>query len=38
MPDRFRPVNVEGDHIHGIWLDELDVQYVMRVKVNRLAN
>lgn len=37
MPDRFRPVNVEGDYIHGIWLDELDVQYVMRLKVTRPA-
>lgn len=37
MPDRFRPVNVEGDQIYGIWMDELDVQYVMRLQVNRPA-
>ncbi len=35
LPDRFQPVNVQGDHLYGIWRDELDVQYVMRVKVNR---
>lgn len=38
MPDRFRPVNVEGENIYGIWRDELDVQYVMRLQVDRPAN
>jgi len=35
LPDRFRPVNVEGDEIYGVWMDELDVQYIMRLQVNR---
>jgi len=35
LPDRFAPVHVEGDHIYGVWSDELDVQYVMRLTVNR---
>jgi hypothetical protein len=34
LPDRFQPVTVRGDHLFGIWRDELDVQYVMRVRVN----
>jgi hypothetical protein len=37
MPDRFRPVNVQGDEIYGIWRDELDVQYIMRIHVNHSA-
>lgn len=37
LPDRFRPVQMVGDHIYGIWQDELDVQHVMRLKVNRPA-
>ena len=35
FPDRFQPRNVQGDHIYGLWQDELDVQYIMRLKVNR---
>ena len=35
LPDRFAPVHVEGDDIYGVWADELDVQYVMRLRVNR---
>ena len=38
LPAKFRPVNVTGDHIYGIWQDELDVQYVMRLLVNRTVN
>lgn len=37
LPDRFRPVQMVGDHIYGIWQDELDVQYVMRLRVDRPA-
>lgn len=33
LPDRFVPVDVEGDHIYGVWRDDLDVQYVVRLKV-----
>jgi hypothetical protein len=35
LPDRFAPVRVDGDHLYGVWADELDVQYVMRLLVNR---
>jgi hypothetical protein len=35
LPDRFAPVTVDGDNVYGVWADELDVQYVMRLRVNR---
>jgi len=35
LPDRFAPVSAHGDDLYGVWSDELDVQYVMRLKVNR---
>ncbi len=35
LPEGFQPVNVEGELLYGIWRDELDVQYIMRLKVNR---
>ena len=35
LPDRFFPVNAAGHHLYGIWADELDVQYVMRLRVDR---
>lgn len=35
LPDRFAPVTVDGDHLYGVWADELDVQYVMRLRINR---
>ena len=38
MPDRFRPVNTDGDQIYGVYRDELDVQYIMRLQVNRPMN
>ncbi len=37
FPDRFQPVTTRGDHIYGVWRDELDVQYLMRLEVNRTA-
>jgi hypothetical protein len=37
LPDRFQPVNVRGDQLYGVWRDELDVPYIMRLKVNRPA-
>ena len=37
LPDRFQPTNVEGSQIYGIWRDELDVQYIMRLTVNMPA-
>lgn len=35
LPEKFIPVNVQGDLLYGIWRDELDVQYIMRLRVNR---
>jgi hypothetical protein len=35
LPDRFTPMTAAGDELYGIWLDDLDVQYVMRAKVDR---
>jgi len=35
LPERFRPVLVMGDEMYGIGTDELDVQYVVRLRVNR---
>jgi hypothetical protein len=35
LPEGFTPVNVKGDNLYGIWRDELDVQYIMRLKVNQ---
>ncbi|HLV26283.1 MAG TPA: 6-bladed beta-propeller [Gemmatimonadales bacterium] len=33
LPPRFRPLHVEGDDIYGVQRDELDVQYVVRLRV-----
>ena len=33
MPQRFQPRTFRGDKIYGVWRDELDVQYVMRLRV-----
>jgi hypothetical protein len=35
LPDRFTPLNVEGDELYGVWRDELDVDYVMGVRILR---
>jgi len=35
LPEGFQPVNVKGDLLYGVWRDELDVQYIMRLRVNR---
>ncbi len=35
LPEGFAPVNVKDDLLYGVWRDELDVQYLMRVKVTR---
>ena len=37
LPDRFAPLNAEGDDLYGVWRDELDVQYVVRVRIDRPA-
>jgi hypothetical protein len=33
MPDRFQPVRFLDDRIYGIWRDDLDVQYVMGLRI-----
>jgi hypothetical protein len=33
MPARFQPRTFLGDKIYGVWRDDLDVQYVMRLTV-----
>jgi hypothetical protein len=37
LPDRFAPVTVKDDRLYGVWRDELDVQYIMRLRVERTA-
>ena len=37
LPDRFAPLDAEGDDLYGVWTDELDVQYVVRVRIDRPA-
>lgn len=38
MPERFQPLRVHGAHMYGIWRDELDVPYVMRLRVSGLTS
>ena len=33
MPPRFQPRLFKGDRIYGVWLNDLDVQFVTRLKV-----
>jgi hypothetical protein len=33
MPRRFSPRLFRGDYVYGVWRDELDVQYVQRLKI-----
>jgi hypothetical protein len=33
MPHRFAPRIFRGDKIYGVWRDELDVQYVVRLRI-----
>lgn len=33
LPARFAPRLILGDRIYGVWRDELDVQYVMKMRV-----
>ncbi len=35
LPQRFAPRIMRGDKIYGVWRDELDVQYVVRLRVVR---
>lgn len=33
MPPRFQPRSFDGDNMYGVWRDDLDVQYVMRLRI-----
>lgn len=33
LPERFTPMRVRGESILGVWLDELDVPYVLKLEV-----
>jgi hypothetical protein len=33
MPDRFTPSLFRDEMIYGIWSDELDVEYVVRLRI-----
>ena len=35
MPDRFTPIGFVGDEIYGVWKDDLDVEYVVRLFIGR---
>jgi hypothetical protein len=35
LPERFAPMDAAGNYLYGVWRDEVDVQYVMRVRVDR---
>jgi hypothetical protein len=37
MPPRFQPRRFTEEHLYGVWRDELDVQYVMRLRVMGLV-
>lgn len=33
MPERFQPIRIDDSRIYGVWRDELDVQYVLILRV-----
>lgn len=35
LPERFRPLRIVGDEIYGVIRDELDVQQVMKLRIQR---
>lgn len=35
LPERFRPVRFVGNDLYGVWRDELDVQYVLKLRLTR---
>jgi hypothetical protein len=37
MPDRFQPMRVQGAHIYGVLRDEMDVQHVVRLRVDGMT-
>ncbi len=36
MPDRFQPTRFVANSIYGVWRDDLDVQYVMKLRITGL--
>jgi hypothetical protein len=38
LPPRFMPHVFRGDKIYGVWLDDLDVQYVVRLRVRGMPD
>ena len=36
MPHRFQPLRFLGDRIYGIWQDDMDVQYVLKLRITGL--
>lgn len=37
MPDKYQPVRFIGDRIYGIWRDDLDVQYLLQLRITGLS-
>src|SRR5690606_18419581 len=37
LPARFQPLRVIGQHVYGVQRDELDVQYVVRLRIGDVA-
>jgi hypothetical protein len=33
MPERFSPSLFRGDKVYGVWRDELNVEYVLRLRI-----
>ena len=38
MPPKFAPRMIWGNQIYGVWRDELDVQYVVRLRIVGVAD
>ncbi len=36
MPDKYQPMRFVGENIYGIWRDDLDVQYVVKLRITGL--
>jgi hypothetical protein len=36
MPDKYQPMRFVGENIYGIWRDDLDVQYVLKLRITGL--
>ena len=36
MPDRFQAIRFVANNVYGVWRDDLDVQYVMKLRITGL--